>query len=190
MSRLAACAFGLSASILAGPALAEPPFPKVDFQGEWVLTSDKGVQIRAQMHYLANPRKMRVDMDQHGLAMSSVRDMASGEMIMWSEQMPGMGMRLPAPKDDYEGEPTSQTKTVNGEDCTIWVMKATEVCLTEDNIPLEVTTSNGIRSGLEHLERVAQDPAMFEVPEGLNIMNMPAGGAGGAVPQPGEGMPF
>ncbi len=190
MSRLATLALGLSTSFLAAPAFAEQPFPTVDFQGEWVLTSDKGLQMRAQMHYLATPRKMRVDMEQHGMAMSSVRDMETGELVMWSEQMPGMGMRLPSPKDEYEGERTDESKTVNGEGCTIWVMKMAEVCLTEDNIPLEVTTSNGIRSGLENLERVAQDPAMFEVPAGLNIMNMPTGAAGGAGPQPGQGMPF
>jgi hypothetical protein len=190
MQRRVVIAAGIAAALFASPALAEPPYPKVDFEGDWVMTTNKGMVIKAQMHYMANPRKMRVDVNQQGMAMSSVRDMASGDMVMWSQQMPGMAMRLPSPKeDDFEGAPTSETKTVNGEDCTVWQLKATEVCLTDDNIPLEVTTTSGIRTGLENMQRTAQDPALFEIPDGLKIMDMPAAAAGSG-PQPGQGMPF
>jgi hypothetical protein len=67
-------------------------------------------------------------------------------------------------------------------------MKAAKACLTEDNIPIEVA-GDGFTSGLENLQRADQDPADFEIPEGLNIMDMPAGMAGDG-PDPGKGMPF
>ncbi len=189
MPRIAARAFGLSAALLAYPVLAEPPYPTVDFQGEWVLSDDKGMQVRAEMYYSAAGRKMRIDMNQQGMAMSSVRDMVSGEMVMWSDQMPGMGMRLPTTKnEDFDGEPTDETKTVNGEDCTVWQMKVAVACLTDENIPVEVT-GNGFSSGLENLQRTPQDAGVFAVPEGLNIMDMPTNVPGGG-PKPGQGLPF
>lgn len=189
MPRISAAVFCIFSALIASPAAAEPPYPTVDFQGDWVLNDGKGNEVRAEMHYSAADRKMRVDMAQQGMAMSSVRDIASGDMIMWSDQMPGMGMRLASIKDDqFDGEPTDETKTVNGEDCTVWEMPTARVCLTEDNIPIEVT-GEGFSSGLENLQRTTQDAAIFAVPEGLNIMDMPTNVPGGG-PNPGQGLPF
>lgn len=186
---MSAVVFALSAALFVSPAFAEPPYPTVDFQGDWVLNDGKGMEVRAEMHYSAAEKKMRVDMAQQGMAMSSVRDIASGDMIMWSDQMPGMGMRLASIKDDqFDGDPTDETKTVNGEDCTVWEMPTTQVCLTGDKIPVEVV-GDGFASSLENLQRTTQDAAIFAVPEGLNIVDMPKTMPGGG-PLPGQGMPF
>ncbi|WP_436639912.1 hypothetical protein [Microbaculum sp. FT89] len=188
MLRQSALAIGLSAALFASAAHAEPPYPTVDFQGDWVLSDGKGMDVRATMHYSAANRKMRINMKQQGMAMSSVRDMASGDMILWSDQMPGMAMRVPnIDANDFDGTPTDEKKTVNGEDCTVWEMKQALACLTADNIPIEVT-GEGFGSGLENLQRTEQDPAVFEVPSGLNVMDMPAGMPG--APNPGQGLPF
>jgi hypothetical protein len=187
MFRRAALAAALSAAA-ALAAHAEPPRPTVDFRGDWVLSDGKGMQITADMYYSADSQKMRIDMDQQGMSMSSVRDMESGETIMWSSQMPGMGMRMPTVKDtDFDGEPTADTKTIGNEICTIWKVKTVQVCLTEENIPLEAT-GEGFSASLENLERGAQDSTLFEVPAGLNIMDMPATMPGGL--KPGSGLPF
>jgi len=189
MTRFLPIAVCFTLALGVAPAAAEPPYPKVDFQGEWVLDDGKGTAIRAQMHYSAQDRKMRMDMNQQGMAMSSVRDMDTGEMIMWSDQMPGMGMRLATPPhESFDGEPTDETKTVNGETCTVWQMPETKVCLTDENIPVEVT-GQGFASSLENIQRVAQDAALFTAPDSLQIMDMPANMPGNG-PQPGQGMPF
>lgn len=178
----------LAATLAASPAAAEAPYPTVDFQGEWVLSDDKGTEIRAGMHYSAALKKMRINMNQPGMEMSSVRDMGTGEMLMWSNQMPGMAMRLPTAKDDeFDGEATDETKTIGGENCTVWTLKGAAACLTEENIPIE-TTGQGFTASLKNLQRTTQDSALFEVPDGLNIMDMPANMPGGM--KPGQGMPF
>ena len=179
-------------AILAGvaPAHAEPPYPTIDFQGEWALSDDNGNVVRADMHYSAANKKMRIDMNQQGMEMSSVRDMGTGEMIMWSNQMPGMAMRLPTMKDDeFDGERTDETKTIGGETCTVWKMKQVEACLTEENIPVQ-TTGQGYSASLETIERTPQDASLFAVPDGLTVMDMPANMPGAGGMGAGQGLPF
>jgi len=189
MPRRSVFALALAAAFFASPALAEPPYPTVDFQGDWVLGNQQGIEIKARMFFSAAERKMRIEMNQAGMAMTSIRDMDSGYMIMWSEQMPGVGMRLPKiNQEDLEAVRTDETRQIGEETCTVWTVKQVETCLTEENIPIQ-TAAEGFSAKLEGLERVEQDPAMFEVPDGLNIMDMPTNMPGGG-PRPGQGLPF
>ncbi|MEJ8571352.1 hypothetical protein [Microbaculum marinum] len=178
----------LTVLFTSSPALAEVPYPTVDFQGEWVLSDDNGNIAHAEMHYSADQKKMRIKMQQQGMEMSSVRDMTSGEMLMWSNQMPGMAMRLPTPAgDEFDAEPTDEVKTIGSETCTIWKMKEVEACLTEENIPVQ-TSGMGFGASLENIERITQDAGLFSVPEGVTIRDMPMTmpGAAGI----GKGLPF
>lgn len=179
----------LGAVLAASPLGAETPYPKIDFKGDWALSDGAGTEVRAEMRYSAALMKMRIDMEQQGMGMTSVRQMPGGDMVMWSTQMPGMAMRLPTMHDeDLHAEPTGMTKTVGGEACTIWKMKTAEACLTDENIPLEVI-GEGHVSTLTNVERAVQDPALFEIPAGLAIMDMPANLPGGGM-SPGGGLPF
>lgn len=189
VARIRVFALALSSALAAAPAAAEQPYPKVDFRGDWVLSDGKGTEVRAEMRFSADLMKMRIDMNQGGMEMTSVRGMPEGDVIMWSNQMPGMAMRLPSIRDeDFDAEMTGETRTVNGAACTVWKMATAEACLTDENIPLEVT-SDAHRATLENVELTAQDPALFEIPAGLNVMDMPAGMSGGG-PNPGQGLPF
>lgn len=157
----------------ARPVLAESPRPTVDFRGDWVLTDDTGIEFSARLHYSADMQKMRVDLELLGMPMNGVRDMDTGETILWSDHMAGMGMRLPnVTSDKLDGDVTTETKTIGGETCTIWRVKFIRVCLTEENIPVE-TTAKGFTARLKNIERTEQDPALFKVPADLSVMEMP-----------------
>jgi hypothetical protein len=187
-------AAALALSLGATPALAEPPYPTVDFQGEWVLSDDNGNLINAEMHYSAANKKMRIDMSQQGMEMTSVRDMESGEMIMWSSQMPGMAMRLPTMDiNDFDGERSDEVRTIGSETCTVWTMKDVQACLTEENIPVE-TSGAGYSASLQNIQRTDQDVSLFAVPDGVTVMdmpaNMPGGGMGAGGMGAGQGLPF
>lgn len=180
----------VAALALSLPAAAEQPYPKVDFSGDWVLEDGTGTQVRAKMRYSASLKKMRLDMTQMGMEMSSVRSMPEGDMIMWSSQMPGMAMRLPSIRDDsFHATDTGTSRAIDGETCTIWLVQTARACLTDDNIPLEVS-GEGFSSRLTNIERVAQDPAHFEIPANLTVMDMPANLPGMGEMKPGSGLPF
>lgn len=179
-----------AAVALSVPAAAEQPYPKVDFSGDWVLEDGTGNQVRAKMRYSAALKKMRLDMNQMGMEMSSVRSMPEGDMIMWSNQMPGMAMRLPSIRDeDFDATNTGTSRSIDGQTCTVWLVHTAEACLTDDNIPLEVS-GEGHSSRLTNIERVRQDPSHFEVPANLTVMDMPANLPGMGDMKPGGGLPF
>lgn len=178
------------AALAVVPAHAEQPYPKVDFAGDWVLEDGTGNQVQAKMRYSASLKKMRIDMSQMGMEMSSVRAMPEGDMIMWSNQMPGMAMRLPSIRDeDFDAQNTGTSRSIDGQTCTVWLVQTAEACLTDDNIPLEVS-GEGHSSRLTNIERVKQDPAHFEVPGNLTVMDMPANLPGMGNMNPGGGLPF
>ena len=171
------------------PAAAEVPYPTVDYQGEWVLSGESGQVMRAGMRYSASQKRMRMEMNQQGMAMTSVQDIAGGQAIMWSEQMPGMAMRIAIGNvEEFNPERTDETRTIEGETCTVWVVAEARACLTEENIPIE-TSGEGFTAVLQNLERTSQDAALFEPPSGLQVMDMPAGMPGGGDMMP-RGLPF
>jgi hypothetical protein len=186
------------AAVIAGLLAAVPvvhagelPYPTVDFQADWVVRGPDSEVMDATMHYRASGKQMRLKMQQQGMAMSSIQNMETGEVIVWSDQMPGMAMRIRSETDDPDILPqrTGETKTVNGEACTVWTADRVQVCLTDENIPLE-TTGEGFSATLRNLDRSTQDAGLFAPPAELRVMDMPTGMPGAENMMPGMGLPF
>lgn len=157
---------------LASPALAEPPFPTTDFSGTWIIHDGGGNEFQAEMAYSATDRSMRMDMAPGGVEMHAIRDMETGEMVMWSAQMPGMGLRLDTPKElDVSATATGETRTVNGESCEVWKIESGTACLAEGNVPLQ-TEADGVTAELTDVARGPQDESLFSPPPGLSIMTV------------------
>ena len=169
----------VSATIFVAPARAEPPLPTTDFSGTWVVQDRGGNQFRADMQYSAEEKAMRMSMSAGGQQMDMIRDMDTGEVVMWSAQMPGMGMRMETPTgQDVDARPTGDMREVNGETCEVWEVEGGTACIGEDNIPL-TTEAVSATAELQDLQRTPQDAALFEPPADLNIMDMPGAAQGG-----------
>lgn len=178
----------LAAALLAaGPALAtEPPMPTTDFTAQWSIEGDGGV-VAAILRYSVAEAAMRIDMTQQGMAMTSVHRLKERRALMWSDQMPGMAMRLQLPERTEDIARTAETRSIGGETCTVHVTPEIRTCLTDDNIPLE-TVGDGFAMRVSDLRRERQDPALFSPPPGLQVLDMPAGMPGMGAPG-GPGMP-
>lgn len=152
--------------------MAEPPLPTTDFSGTWSIDDGEGNTVAADVRYSAANRAMRLEMSPGGMAMNAIRDMASGEVIMWTAQMPGMGMRIATPTEfEVDAEATGERQEVNGESCEIWRFEKGTACLAEGNVPLR-TVAEGVTAELTELKREPQDAALFEPPADLNIINI------------------
>ena len=181
-------------AVTATPLRAEtPPRPQVDFQGEWQIeqTGANLPMASMLMRYSADGAVMAMQMNQEGMEMNSIRYMDTGEMLMWTSAMPGMAMRMTLPEDEVTANAvkTDQRKDIDGESCTVWTVNETEVCLTDDGLPIESRFPGGV-ARLVNIDRSAQDGASFEPPAGLQIMDMPTGLGGQAMPGQGMGLPF
>ena len=154
------------------PAMAEPmPMPKVDYEGDWKMDPANGVSA-ARIHYSAARNAFRIDMTTQGGQASVVRDMVSGDMLMWGAMSQGMAMKLNTPNRIPEGDPTGETEQVDGVSCDIWQGSQVRVCVDEDNIPLSAT-ANGTAVRLLNVERKEQPAALFELPAGVQLMELP-----------------
>lgn len=178
----------------APPALAEePPRPTVDFQGEWQVEDASQGQIASMlMRYSVDEPVMYMEFSQDGIAGSAVRYIDTGEMIMWTNQMPGMAMRMTVPEDDFLSDAvnTGESRQIGEESCVVWTVEAARVCVTEDGIPIENEFDGGI-ARIVNLERGEQDGSSFGPPAGTQIMDMPQGmPQGGPMPGAGMGLPF
>ncbi|WP_022728797.1 hypothetical protein [Fodinicurvata sediminis] len=166
--------WSLSAFLLATPAAVAAetmPLPETDFEGEWADpgADSSGMKVR----YSSDLETMRVEGQSEGASGGMLRNMRNGEMTIWSDQMGEQALQ--GQIDDMglmEGENTGETKTVNGETCTIWEVQGSQTCLTDDHIPMEVEHQQG-HAVLRNLQRTAQDDSYFSPPEGLEIVPMP-----------------
>src|SRR5690606_26225461 len=124
-----------------GSALAEAPRPQTDFEADWIMQGAEMPDMTAKMHYSVDLQMMRMEMAHQDMPMTTIRNMATGEMVMWSAQMPGMAMRMntPTEPDDAEPTPTGETRTIGDEDCDVVLVSDVEICLSTDNIALEVS---------------------------------------------------
>lgn len=151
----------------------ELPRPATDYQGEWV--SPESPDSTMIIHYSADKKTMLItqkgkDEKKNGM----LHDLKTGQIIVWNERMPGQALSMNnKSKAVAVVDPTGQTKTVNGEKCTIWTMEDSSVCLSKDNIVLQGSSQLGIGS-IQRLKRVSQDESLFSVPDGLKIISMPA----------------
>ena len=161
------------ATIPACPAVADPmPMPEVDYEGEWQMDPGNGVQ-GARIHYSAILKAFRIDMTTPAGEASVIRDMASGDMLMWGIMGQDTAMKLRTPNRIPDGAPTGETEEVNGEPCAIWVGADVRVCLGEGNIPLSAK-AHGTSVQLLNVERREQEAALFEPPAGIKVMELPA----------------
>ncbi|ESR22741.1 hypothetical protein [Lutibaculum baratangense] len=171
---------------LAAPAMAEPPLPQTDFSGTWVVRDGSGDEMKVAMRYSAADGAMRVEISPAGMQISAIRDMQSGDIVMWTSQMPGMGMRVKTPADvesRVNATATGETETVRGETCEIWQVDEGRACLGEGNVPLRVEV-DGTTAELHDLKREPQEAAHFSPPAGLTVMDMPAAAAMQGLPLP------
>lgn len=168
-------------------AQGEPaPLPQTDFTAAWDLSGTPDQMGGSRITYSAELGKMRIDMNAQGQDMTIVRDMNSGQATMWSQMMPGMAMQMDqGERMRLEGQRTGQMDEVNGEPCEIWNSQGSQVCVTEDGIPVR-SMGEGVTATMTGLDRSPQDTSLFEVPAGLQVMAMPKGMPGMA---PGAGMP-
>ena len=170
----------------AGAAHAEPaPKPQTDFTAAWQVSGTPAGSGPTRISYSSALGKMRIEMMAEGQPMTMIRDMNAGSMVMWSAMMPGMAMQVETGrKFDLEGQPTSETDTVSGEPCTIWLAYDAQVCVTADGIPVR-TIGDGFSATMTEIERSPQEASLFAPPPGLQVMQMPRA-AGGMMP--GAGM--
>ncbi|MFN0262828.1 hypothetical protein ACKTEK_03020 [Tepidamorphus sp. 3E244] len=183
--RITPLAFAGAASLAAFSAAAEPaPTPETDFTAQWEITGTPVDSSKpTRMTYSSELKKMRIDMNMGPQSMTIVRDMTSGEAVMWSDMMPGMGMKVNAGEGfKLEGERTGRTDEVNGESCEIWTSHKMEICITDDGIPVK-SEGRGVTATLKSLDRSPQDPEQFALPEGVEVMDMPSA-MSGMMPKP------
>lgn len=182
------------AAMAAMPAKAEDaPRPQVDFQGEWQVEDASQGQIASMlMRYSVDEPVMYLEFSQDGIQGSAIRYVDTGEMIMWTNQMPGMAMRMTVPEDMFLSDAvnTGVSRQIGDESCVMWTVENAQLCVTEDGIPIENEFDGGI-ARIVNLDRSEQDGASFGPPAGTQIMDMPQGmPQGGNMPGAGMGLPF
>ncbi len=158
--------------VAAHAGAAEPPYPTTDFSGTWVIQDGNGNEVQAGMHYSASQKAMRMELAPGGMDMHAIRHMDTGDTVVWSSQMGGMGMRLKTPTEvDVDIEPTGETDSVDGESCKVWRVEGGTACLADGNVPLR-TKVEGATAELHDLKRGPQDASLFEPPADLNIISI------------------
>jgi hypothetical protein len=192
--RRLACALAIFAGAgLSGVtrAVAEPvPLPTVDFE----VTATMMGSGTMTMHHSGD--KARVETDVGPMPLTGIMDLKTRKMYMLMS-IPGIGktaMEVSIGDASY-GQVYGNGKrvgsdTVAGEPCELWEMAAAKpghenkhfggpviVCLSSDHIPLRTeATVNGKRkiiSEVTEIKRVKQDPSLFVLPKGVNIVKMP-----------------
>jgi hypothetical protein len=170
-----------------GPS-SSPPRPSADYAVRGKTDPDGG-----DLHLSYSSGRMRLEVSMPALAsvLTCLVDFGSRRTVILSE-LPGMdvlGFEIEMPPeysfaDMPAGSVRAGSSEVGSEPCEIWRSPASsqvpvEVCLTADGIPLKakVVTLRGERVGFEatELDRGVQDPASFEVPEGVKVRRVPRG---------------
>lgn len=183
----AAFALGLSLALAPAAGFADAPKPKIDFSGDMIVTGQEK-EIVISMRYSVSLDKMRTEMKTGGVEMAGVRDMADGTIVLWSNQMPNMAMRIQGPTDaEIDAENTGETRRIDGISCTVWKVKQATACLTDDNIMLE-SEAEGMTAKMTNLQIAKQDESLFAPPPGTNVMVMPGNIEG--LPDFAKGLPF
>ena len=183
---------GITAVLGAGSAVAEPvPLPTMDFQVK-ARTMGKGEMT---LHHQA-AGKTRVEMQLPSMPeIVGIIDLKTRKMLMIGA-IPGMssmaievGLGHGAQYGQVIGNGHRVgTATVAGENCDLWQMDEAKdhkhggpitVCLSRDHIPLRTEMMKDgkqrILMEVTEIERVPQDPSLFVVPAGVQVIKMPKG---------------
>lgn len=204
IGKIAAVVVGLVGLTLPAVAADKPPeFFKTPFAGEALIKDDRGSQ--QTMKLFAADKKQRIEISTAqgpGVFISDMVKQEAYTLMNYGGQKMAMKISLeegPASDlSDLENKKLAKTGACEaiGEKGSVWVDQenpSDEACLTKDGIMLWAKDGGQTVFEMTKLERGKQDPALFTVPEGYNVMDVGAmmkglgGMMGGAMP-PG-GMP-
>ncbi len=191
--RLAPLIAGLAglAALLAQPVLANelPPLGQASYSADFAMTA-QGNRLRGQVNH--TPAGERREVTFEGERQVMILKPEAREMLM---VMPAMNaaMRMPLQEDPTvtaretfaEMQPESLGReTVNGQETTVYRVAGDyqgRFWITDDGIVMrsDLATPEGrFEMELSNVARGPQDPALFALPAGIEVMDM------GAVPQP------
>lgn len=165
-----------------------PPKPTADYS-----VRGKTLPAGGDLHlsYSGGRMRLEVSVPAVGSVMTGITDFAKRRAIILSD-LPGVdvvGFEIDMPAEySFANMPANAIKgghsSVGSEPCEIWTSPPSsdvpiEVCLTLDGIPLKAkaVTTRGKSVSFEatELERMPQDPALFEVPKGVKVRRVPRG---------------
>ncbi|MDI4656346.1 hypothetical protein [Xanthobacter autotrophicus] len=205
-------------SVLAGPLLgagvacADPvPLPTVDF----ALSAD--LRRGGSMDLAHSQGRMRVEMVKPNVPGSIVGiiDLKARRMVVRTPNLPNMAVEIELPPEYALGILNGTGLRVGegqvaGEPCDLWKLDAplgaaggaamgasvgpTTACITPDGIALrtEVEVQGKKQTVFEALKltRAPQDPKLFQLPAGVQVIKVPKGKIGSALGLPGLGAPL
>ncbi|MFG1374893.1 hypothetical protein V5F32_22155 [Xanthobacter oligotrophicus] len=199
---LAGTLFGLDA------ACADPvPLPTVDF----ALSAD--LRRGGSMDLAHSQGKMRVEMTKPNVPGSIVGiiDLRARRMVVRTPNLPNMAVEMELPPEYALGALSGSglrvgESQVAGEACDLWKLDApagavggvalgpTTACITPDGIALrtEVEVQGKKQTVFEALKltRAPQDPKLFQLPSGVQVIKVPKGKIGSALGLPNLGAPL
>lgn len=186
----------------AGPAPADPlPLPGIDFALKADLKRGGGTLDIAH-----SQGRMRVEVMKPGLPASLVGliDLKARRMVMRSPTVPSMAVELELPPEYAVGALAGSGLRVGedkvaGEPCDVWKIDPqlnaaagpSTACITPDGIALRTEIEiKGVKQQVfeaTSLTRAPQDPALFQLPPGVQVVKVPKGKIGAALGLPALG---
>lgn len=186
-------------------AHADPvPLPTVDF----ALKAD--LRRGGVLDLSHSQGKMRVEMTRANVpgSMIGIIDLKARRMVMRTPNLPNMAVEIELPPEYAIGAISGNglrvgESQVAGEACDVWKMDApaaapaniamgpTTACITPDGIALrtemEIKGRKQVLFEATHLTRAPQDPKLFQLPAGVQVMKVPKGKLGAALGLPNFG---
>lgn len=193
-----AAALGALTLLAAPAAFADPlPLPTTDF------ALDARMREAGTVKIAHSGGRMRVEMNnpKAPAPMVGILDLKGGKMVMMMPNLPKVAVEIELPQDYSIGAMTGNgirvgTSEVAGEACDLWRVEVpnnvaagpTVACITPDGIALRAEMEyQGKKQVTFEATRVArgpQDPKLFSLPAGVQIMKVPKN-AGGLPGVPG-----
>lgn len=188
-------------------ALADPvPLPTVDFALKADLRRGGTIDIAHSQG------KMRVEITRQDVpgSMVGIVDLKARRMVVRTPNLPNMAVEIELPPEYVLGAITGSglrvgESQVSGQACDLWKMDAsaatrakpgigpTTACITLDGIALrtemEINGKKQVMFEATQLTRGPQDPKLFQLPAGVQVIKVPKGKIGAALGLPGFGGP-
>jgi hypothetical protein len=157
-----------------------PPIGQTSYEARFVMTGGQET-ISGTVHH--TPDAERREMELQGMRQTMLLRADKGEVLMLFPKM-NSAMRMPMNRDPNVDAQAAfarmnpeavGTETVNGEETTVYAVDAEiegRFWVTEDGIVMrtDMTTAEGpVFLELSQVARGPQDPALFEVPEGMEV---------------------
>lgn len=195
----------LAASAWAGTALADSlPMPSVDFSLKAKIKRNRTLDLAYSQS------KMRVEMKgpKASAPIIGIIDFEAHKMLMMMPNVANMALEIEIPPEYAVGALSGEgvrvgESQVAGEPCDLWKVDAetrkevgkkigpTTACITADGIALrteaEIDGHTRVLYEATEVTRGPQDPALFQLPPGVQVMNISKSKLGGALNLPGLG---